>query len=274
MPIVPWQCASGDVAPTVLPCAATVALAPPDDSVDTNKIVITGSGTITSFGPPPGPQIIDDINPPVQIGVTKQVTFEPASPTSPIVLTHSVPSLVLLGGASKTIANKSKGVYCCDVNGNWTEESFFDTTVPGVVPLPPAAVPIPAGTAMLFVQPAAPTGWTRSASHDDSLLRIVSSAAPGFGGTNGFVAGFNSQTATGNTTLTVATMPSHSHAQDSRTFVAGTGPGPGQRLYGGTGGQVGYNMSTNTSPQGGGGAHAHGITTAIKYVDALVATKD
>jgi hypothetical protein len=255
MPIVPWQCAFGDVAPKVLPCAATVALAPPDNSVDTNKIVITGSGTITSFGPPPGPQIIDDISPPVPIGVTKQVTFEPASPTSPIVLTHRVPTLVLLGNASRTIGYRAIGVYCCDVNGNWTEESFADTAPAGAAPAPI----IPAGTAMLFVQTAAPTGWTRIASQDDSLLRIVGAAAPGFGGANGFVAGFNSQTVTGNTTLTVATVP-------SRAFVAGTGPGPGQLLYGGTGAQVGY--------QGGGGAHSHGITTSIKYVDALVATKN
>jgi hypothetical protein len=125
MPIIPWQCANGDASPVSLPCAATVALAPPDNSVDTNRVVITGTGTITSFGPPPGPQITDPNAPPVPIGVTKKVTFEPAPS---ITLTHSAPTLVLLGNASRTITAKSIGVYCCDINGNWTEESFVDTS--------------------------------------------------------------------------------------------------------------------------------------------------
>jgi hypothetical protein len=114
MPIVPWECAHGDAPTVTLPCASTVAISPLDDSVDTNKVVITGTGSIYSFGP--GPL------------VTKQVTFEPIGGS--IVLENSS-SLVLLGFQNRTINNPGIGTYCCDGAGNWTEESFTDTSVAG-----------------------------------------------------------------------------------------------------------------------------------------------
>jgi hypothetical protein len=131
--IIAWQSAFGDAPTVTLPCAATVALAPPDDSVDSNKIVVTGTGTITSFGPAPGFQYIgfdQDIQSDVfvEIGVTKQVMFEPSGGS--IILTNG-PALKLLGGLSRTIINKSIGVYACDLAGNWLEESFQDTTTAG-----------------------------------------------------------------------------------------------------------------------------------------------
>ena len=131
MSIMPWQCAQGDAPSMILPCASTVALAPPDDSIDTNKIIITGNGTISSFGPPPGPQLIDpSVDPPeiVSVGVTKQVTFQPSGGN--IILQNGA-ALTLLGNATRTVANKSIGVYACDTLGNWTEQSFQDTTVAG-----------------------------------------------------------------------------------------------------------------------------------------------
>jgi microcystin-dependent protein len=126
----------------------------------------------------------------------------------------------------------------------------------------------PAGTQLSFLNAAAPVGWVRVSAFDDALLRIVGSAAPGSGGSNGFVATFNSQTVTGAHTLTAAEIPAHTHN------VAGT-------VNNSVGGSTYVAMQDTLTPRtattdngtGGGGAHTHTIATAIKYVDALIARK-
>ena len=111
MPIVPWQCALGDAPPVTRPVAATVEIAPPDDSVDTNKIVITGTGSISSFGAD-APK------------ATKDITFDPLGGS--ITLINSA-QLVVLGAISRTIDSKSFGRYSSDGAGNWEEISFFSS---------------------------------------------------------------------------------------------------------------------------------------------------
>ena len=64
------------------------------------------------------------------------------------------------------------------------------------------------GTVMLFVQTAAPTGWTKSTTHDNKALRVVSGSVT-TGGTQNFTAVLNGNV--GATTLTTAQIPSHSH---------------------------------------------------------------
>ena len=114
MPLSPWNCANGEPAPATLACSATVDIAPADDSVDTNAIVITGSGTIASFGDGPGSPI------------RKRVTFKPANATT-IVLKNTPPALVTLTGADRQINQQSLGEYLCDADGHWTETSFAGT---------------------------------------------------------------------------------------------------------------------------------------------------
>ena len=136
MPIAQWECAHGDAPPVTLRAAATVALQPADDSVDTNSVIVSGAGQITWFGQ--GPL------------VTKKVTFLPTGTAQPITLIHQPPRMILLGGQSKTITHKSFGSYSCDGAGNWTEISYVDSTAtatsggpPG--PQGPQGVPGPAG---------------------------------------------------------------------------------------------------------------------------------
>lgn len=62
--------------------------------------------------------------------------------------------------------------------------------------LPPAANPIPSGTKMLFVQTAAPTGFTKDVTHNNKALRIVNGTASS-GGTTAFTSVFASRTPTG-----------------------------------------------------------------------------
>lgn len=145
---------------------------------------------------------------------------------------------------------------------------------------------IPTGTAMLFVQAAAPTGWTRVTTHNDKALRIVSSVGGGSGGGTAFSSVFT------NRTILEANLPSHTHSFSATTSSSGAH----QHTY-----TAPNTSSTNTTTGGGGsrlvdaigtltdsqGTHTHTVsgTTgsigsgtamnfAVQYVDALICTKD
>jgi len=146
-----------------------------------------------------------------------------------------------------------------------------------------------AGTAMLFKQTAAPTGWTKdTTNNNDSALRIVTGTA-GSGGSVGFTTALASQTPSGSvsvnvsglsagaTTLSTAQMPSHAHSNAALGGNIGEGNG-----YAG-----GVQAPQNTGSTGGGGSHSHSmsgsatgsftgnaINLAVKYVDLIVATKN
>ena len=145
-----------------------------------------------------------------------------------------------------------------------------------------ATAPFVAGTAMMFVQTAAPTGWTKSTTHDNKALRVVSGTASS-GGTSTFTTVFSNQTPTittsglsaGATTLSTAQMPSHTHTFQLRDPCT---CGPGIPLRAAGSGPV-----TSTSSTGGGGSHTHtvtgsatssAITLAVQYVDVIIATKN
>lgn len=158
---------------------------------------------------------------------------------------------------------------------------------------------IPSGTAMLFAQTTAPTGWTKSTTHDNKALRVVSGAASS-GGSVAFTTAFASQSVTGTNasyTLTTADIPAHTHTATSTVTDPGhkhniiyQGPnaagGGGGYIFGGsqtyqsetatTGITVATTVNANT---GGGGSHTHtftgtAINLAVQYVDVIIATKD
>lgn len=135
------------------------------------------------------------------------------------------------------------------------------------------------GTKMMFVQTAAPTGWTKDTTHNNKALRVVSGTASS-GGSVAFTTAFASQAVAGTvgtsgaTTLSTSEIPSHSHSL----------PGTIQ-LYGAP--SLGSGVLTqisvqNTGAAGGGGSHTHGggtftgtaINLAVQYVDVIIATKD
>jgi hypothetical protein len=136
----------------------------------------------------------------------------------------------------------------------------------------------PAGTAMLFVQTSAPTGWTKSTTHNDKALRVVSGTASS-GGSVAFTTAFASQTpagTVGSTTLAISQLPSHDHAIDRRGSPNGTtGFGHLSSTSVPTPAPTGYTGAA----QGGGGSHNHtftgtAINLAVQYVDVIIATKD
>ena len=118
----------------------------------------------------------------------------------------------------------------------------------------------PSGTVMLFVQTAAPTGWTKSTTHDNKALRVVSGTASS-GGSVAFTTAFAASLNAGNTTLSTAQMPAHTHTNGSTDLVPAGG---GCSLAG---------ANTNTGSTGGGGSHNHTLPSfAVSYVDVIIAT--
>jgi hypothetical protein len=147
--------------------------------------------------------------------------------------------------------------------------------------------PIPAGTAMVFRQTAAPTGWTKVLTNDNSALRVVTGAAS-TGGSVAFTTAFASQAVAGTngvsgaTTLSESQMPSHVHTQKGGNQGAGLvgynagatgacGLTAGSTLYAGYIGATGGGTSHNHSAAAFTGT---AINLAVAYVDVIVATKD
>lgn len=137
----------------------------------------------------------------------------------------------------------------------------------------------PAGTRMLFVQTSAPTGWTKDTTHNNKALRIVSGAA-GSGGTVPFTTAFASKAVSGtvgNTTLTTAQIPAHTHLINIYAGASGGSFSGGASLF-----ATDRSGSTYGSPApdgGTGGAHNHSFTgtaidMAVQYVDTIIATRN
>lgn len=140
----------------------------------------------------------------------------------------------------------------------------------------------PSGTVMIFAQTTAPTGWTKSTTHNDKALRVVSGTASS-GGTTAFTSVFTSRT------ILTANLPAHTHTVSGTTGAAGThshtvtsvsdsqigSDGNGAQAYQTT-------RATSTAPD-----HTHTFSAtsssvgsgtpvdfAVQYVDVILATKD
>lgn len=141
------------------------------------------------------------------------------------------------------------------------------------------SVAIVSGTKMLFLNSSAPTGWTQDTTINDRVIRVVSSAGGGVGG-SWTLSGLSASV--GNTTLSLSQTPSHTHpisrASDRGTF-AQWDSGGGRVIDGGT--LTAYNRNTaNTNAVGGSGAHAHSASISSDgtwrpaYVNVIACTKD
>jgi hypothetical protein len=149
----------------------------------------------------------------------------------------------------------------------------------------------PTSTAALFVQTAAPTGWTKSATHNNKALRLVSGAASS-GGTTAFTSILASRT--------LGYLPSHTH---SWSASASNGSGITLSISGNTHLITDFSESdTQSGVDGSGGTSVEdnlseseealsgtvtiastataaagsgtGMDFAVRYVDVIFATKD
>jgi len=148
------------------------------------------------------------------------------------------------------------------------------------------------GTAMLFYQNLAPTGWTKvtTSALDNCALRIVSdgSGTGGNGGVTGGTATFSSvfgaSKSTGSYTLQAADIPTHSHSvtDPGHGHNYGTNAATGVRNDTPQVNVASYNTGTTGSATtgitlgnyGGGGGHAHTINFDVRYASFIVATKN
>lgn len=157
---------------------------------------------------------------------------------------------------------------------------FSDSTTQGTT-----AVEFVSGTSMVFGQATAPTGWTKSTTHNNKAFRVVSGVGGGFGGSSVFSSVFSTRTAGGsvdNTTLSESQIPSHNHNELHWQQ-------PPDNEWGNGGGISGKWISANTtdgwfpwayvSSTGGSGAHNHSFSGGsldfgVNYIDFIVATKN
>jgi hypothetical protein len=154
----------------------------------------------------------------------------------------------------------------------------------------------PSGTALLFQQSAAPTGWTKQTTHNDKSLRVVSGTA-GSGGSVAFSTAFASKSVegsitvsgtVGDTTLTTSQIPSHTHqdrmtigtddlnmtnGQDASINLRSSSDVPRLDFYGTTE-STGGGQSHTHSFTGSGSFTGTAINLAVNYVDVIIATKD
>jgi hypothetical protein len=181
------------------------------------------------------------------------------------------------GAFTITFANAGGGTTFAIPQGEKRIIYSDGTNIRESVTLPVAPAPFASGTAMLFVQTSAPTGWTKSTTHDNKALRVVSGAASS-GGTTGFTSVFTART------ITTANMPTHTHTvtDPGHTHTVGVYP----ILLNGTGGTglstgSGYNTvtaaATNSSTTGISIQNAGSGTAmdfAVQYVDVIICVKN
>ena len=146
---------------------------------------------------------------------------------------------------------------------------------------------IPQNSVTIFYQASAPPRWTKSTTHNDKTLRVVSGTGGGSGGSLSFTSAFPTSLKTvsasnipvigsvGNHTLNVSQLPSHTHASG----VIGLTPGSGDV---GAGGGWSRNFP-GVGANGGNQAHAHpfsggsasfstSMNLAVQYVDVIFAS--
>lgn len=178
---------------------------------------------------------------------------------------------------TQTLTNKTIALGSNTVSGTFAEFNAACTDAD-------FAFAFPSGTAMLFAQTAAPTGWTKSTTHNDKALRVVSGTASS-GGSVAFATAFASKTPAGTisgtvtvgaTTLSTAEMPAHTHTTTSSEAGGGSGNINSTASTDGT---------VTSGSTGGGGSHTHtgsmsatfsgtAINFAVQYVDVIICTKD
>lgn len=141
---------------------------------------------------------------------------------------------------------------------------------------PAAEGDIPAGSLMIFINNAAPAGWTLNTSYNDRSLVITSSEASG-ATTSGTWTISGATITVGNTTLTTAQLPSHTHSYSDKQRSGTTT----RDASGGVSVNQGEDDESRTSGSAGSGSsHTHTGSASFdgawrpSHVKGIVCEKD
>ena len=241
--------------------AAMAAIAKKRDD-DSGVIATAGSSTAYTATSYQGFTSLDD-------GISITLRMDETNGAAPTLNVDSLGAKAIQGVSGTAIAAGkllAGGVYRFTYSTSavaWIVNALFSETVE-----------IASGTVMLFMQTAAPTGWTKSTTHNNKAIRIVSGTASS-GGSTAFTSVFTSRTPSGtvgSTTLAIGDIPSHDHPT---TFGGGDVTSVST-----SGSQVAADSTTgSTNNTGGGTGHTHSFTGSsmdftVQYVDVIAATKD
>jgi hypothetical protein len=135
----------------------------------------------------------------------------------------------------------------------------------------------PAGTAMLFVQTAAPTGWTKSTTHNDKALRVVSGTASS-GGSTAFTTVFTTRSDvaahTHSFSATTSSNGDHTHGYNEPAYFLNRGTGGASTATSSVGSNTTSNGAHTHTVSGTTGSTGSGMDFAVQYVDVTICTKD
>jgi hypothetical protein len=149
-------------------------------SAANNALYSTGSSTLTAGTLP------------ILAGGTGQTTASAAfNALSPITATGDL-----------IIGNGTNSATRLAIGGNNTVLTSDGTTASWAA----AGGGFASGTALLFYQAAAPTGWTQVTTQDNKALRVVSGTGGGTGGSVAFTTAFASQTPSGSVTTSISAV--------------------------------------------------------------------
>ena len=141
------------------------------------------------------------------------------------------------------------------------------------------------GTSSLFFQSAAPTGWTKSTSHNNKALRVVDAGGGASGGSQTFTDAFPSSKpvsgnfpisgTVGNHTLTSNQLPNHTHENGGAVTLS---PGGGDVKSGGgwsrstpgTGNNTTNASSHNHGFSSGSASFSTNIALDVQYIDVII----
>lgn len=133
---------------------------------------------------------------------------------------------------------------------------------------------IPSGATMLFLEAAAPAGWTQVTTHNNIALRIVSGTGAGTGGSSTFTDTFAASRSVPLLQHSHVLSEGGGHAHVRNTVDYATSPGTGSVIILGNGGAGSTAAAVTGATIANAGTSGASMDFAVQYVDIIACSKD